>query len=332
MGGYECLFLAIVYSGLNFYFLPTMSISSKHQKVKRKGVVREFKLVETVTRSGKDILQMEEVKTPGRSSQKAPSTSPSKRSCSPKKRRKLEDFDEERDIFEIEGLDLPKKRQTLVFLFLSQPTALPNHLKGQNDFLQQFLQHESSYLALLLDLEIPPTDLTCTTCVDGSAQFRCLDCYGSHWWCKSCLTKYHTAHPFHRPQQLKGGSFENVPLCDLDYVFNLGHWNSGDCCSGELFGDRRITIVHVNGVFEHYVRFCKCLGAPSEHEQLFRHRLFPSSFDQPKTAFTLDVLDYYGIDAMECKTSAQSFFQKLRRVTNNAFPDEVPVRSSFNCI
>jgi hypothetical protein len=175
--------------------------------------------METVTRSGKDTLQMEEVKTSRRSSQKAPSKSPSKHSCSPKKHRKLEDFDEERVVFDIEGLDLPKKRQTLVFLFLSQPTALPNHLKGQNNFLQQFLQHKVSYLALLLDHKIPPTDLTCTTCDDGSAQFRCLDCYGFHWWCKACLIKSHAAHPFHRPQQLKGGSFENVPFCNLDYVF-----------------------------------------------------------------------------------------------------------------
>ena len=58
-----------------------------------------------------------------------------------------------------------------------------------------------------------------------------------------------------------------------------------------------------------------------------------STFNRPETAFTLDVLDYYGIDAMECKTSAQSFFQKLliRRVTNNAFPEDVPVSLSFSC-
>jgi hypothetical protein len=33
---------------------------------------------------------------------------------------------------------------------------------------------------------------------------------------------------------------------------------------------------------------------------------------------------------VECKTSAQSFFQKLRRRTNNAFPDEVPVSSALS--
>ena len=91
-----------------------------------------------------------------------------------------------------------------------------------------------------------------------------------------------------------------------------------------------MTVIHVNDVFELCVRFCRCQGASSEHGQLFHHRLFPSTFERPGTVFTLDVLDYYGIDAMECKTSAQSFFQKLRRVTNNAFPDEVPVSSTFS--
>jgi hypothetical protein len=90
-----------------------------------------------------------------------------------------------------------------------------------------------------------------------------------------------------------------------------------------------MVLIHVNGIFEHCVRFCRCKGSISEHEQLFRNGLFSSTFDRPATAFTMGVLDYYGIDSMECKTSAQSFFQKLRRMTNNAFPDEVPVSFSL---
>jgi hypothetical protein len=208
---------------------------------------------------------------------------------------------------------------------------LSDHLKGQNDFLQQFLNHEKSYLDHLLNLEIPPPNLSCHSCGDVESRFRCLDCYGPHWWCQTCIVNNHSQHPFHRPQQWKEGSFENISLCELGYVFVLGHSSSGSQCpEGDLFGDRRMVLIHVNGVFEHCVRFCRCRGATSEHEQLFCHRLFPSTFDRPETAFSLDVLDYYGIDAMECKTSAQSFFQKLRRVTNNAFPDEVPVSLRFN--
>jgi hypothetical protein len=211
---------------------------------------------------------------------------------------------------------------------------MADNLQGPNDYLRQFLDHEKSYLDQLLNLEIPPSDLTCITCGKLEAQYRCLDCYGPHWWCQSCLVNCHTRHPFHRPQHWKDGSFENVALSDLGYVFILGHSSSssGHCCpdDGNLFGDRSMTVIHVNGVFNLCIRFCRCQGASPEHEQLFGHRLFSSTFDRPETAFTLDVLDYYGIDAMECKTSAQSFFQKLRRVTNNAFPDEVPVSSTFS--
>jgi hypothetical protein len=32
------------------------------------------------------------------------------------------------------------------------------------------------------------------------------------------------------------------------------------------------------------------------------------------------------MDAMECKTSAMSFYQKLKRFTNNIHPTRVPVR------
>ena len=190
---------------------------------------------------------------------------------------------------------------------------------------------ERTYLKHLLNMEMPPTNLSCSACGHIEAGFRCLDCYGPHWWCRDCLVEKHASHPFHRPQQWKDGSFEKVSLCDLDYVFVLGHSSSGSSCGEDnnLYGDRVMTLVHVNGVFEHRIRFCRCQGASPEHEQLFCHWLFPSSFDRPETAFTLDVLDYFGIDSMECKTSGQSFFQKLRRVTNNAFPDEVPVCSSF---
>jgi hypothetical protein len=161
-----------------------------------------------------------------------------------------------------------------------------------------------------------------------------MDCYGPVWFCRGCLLKSHRHHPFHRPQEFKDRSFEKISLSDLGYIFILGHSSSVGCCpeNKNFAADRRVVLVHINGVFEHFIRFCKCLGSLSEHEQLFKHRLFPSTFNRPETAFTMDVLDYYGIDAMECKTSAQSFFQKLRRVTNNAFPGEVPVRFPFQSL
>jgi CxC2 like cysteine cluster associated with KDZ transposases len=306
-----------------------MSFASKPKKVKRKGTARDLKLVHSINRRGAATITTEEVTTPRRDLQSTSSTSKQNHSSSTAKRHKLEPFDVNPIQFHLDEPNVSTKRETLVFLSHSCPKPFSDHFKGQNDYLQQFLDHEPSYLAHLLNQESPPTNLTCSSCHQEAGEYRCLDCYGKHWWCRACLLKSHSQHPFHRPQQLKDGSFEKVSLSELGYVVVLGCSSSRSSCSEDdgLFGDRQMTLVHVNGVFEHCIRFCKCLDASSEHEQLFSHRLFPSTFDRPKTAFTLEVLDHFGIDAMECKTSAQSFFQKLRRVTNNAFPDEVPVRS-----
>jgi hypothetical protein len=92
-----------------------MSLSSRPKKVKPKGTVRELKLVHTINRHGSHIIKTEEVKTPKK---ETPSTSQHGRSSSPIKRRKLDAFDDEPIPFILEGADMPKKRQTLVFLLL----------------------------------------------------------------------------------------------------------------------------------------------------------------------------------------------------------------------
>src|SRR3981189_77002 len=102
----------------------------------------------------------------------------------------------------------------------------------------------------------------------------------------------------------------------------------------ESWGDEtvpqsKLVVVHTTGVFQHSVRWCYCPGCPRRHLQLLRARLYPASMKRPKTVFTFDVLDHSTADAMECKTPAQSFFRKLRRLTNNAFPQRVPVSNHF---
>jgi hypothetical protein len=91
-----------------------MSLSSKPKKVKRKGTVRELKLVHSINRRGDDTIKTEEVKTPKK---EAPSTSQRSHSSSPIKRLRLEVFDNEPVPFVLEGPDMSEKRQTLVFLF-----------------------------------------------------------------------------------------------------------------------------------------------------------------------------------------------------------------------
>jgi CxC2 like cysteine cluster associated with KDZ transposases len=93
----------------------------------------------------------------------------------------------------------------------------------------------------------------------------------------------------------------------------------------EALGDV-LVIIDSAGVFRHRVIWCTCGDDVDQPMQLFQEQLFPATYCRPKSAFTFNLLDQFYIDAMECKTTAMSFFQKLCRLTDNAFPDKVHVR------
>ncbi|KIK34294.1 hypothetical protein CY34DRAFT_98279 [Suillus luteus UH-Slu-Lm8-n1] len=152
------------------------------------------------------------------------------------------------------------------------------------------------------------------------------------------MIKSHRSLPFHKIQLWIGRCFKDVALADQGFIWYLGHsgescprYAASNICGREVEGlpcdTTPITIVHSSGVFTHNIAWCHCQGSnPQQHLQLLRAGLFPASSTRPKTAFTFEVLDHFLIDALECKTSARSFFEKLTRLTNNAFPDTVPDR------
>jgi hypothetical protein len=114
----------LILISLEFFLeLLTMSLSSKPKKLKRKGTLRELKIVQSIDRRGDDIIKTEEIKTPKHASQKAPSTSRQNHSSSPIKRTKMEAFDSEFLPIDFGGPDLSKKRQTLVFILLLLSTT-----------------------------------------------------------------------------------------------------------------------------------------------------------------------------------------------------------------
>ena len=163
------------------------------------------------------------------------------------------------------------------------------------------------------------------TCSDPTADFRCSDCFGPHWWCQPCLLKSHTWQPFHRPQHWKDGYFEKVSLYDLGGVLNLGHSCLGGCGSqdGNSFGDRTMAVIHLNGVFMIYLSDSVVVWEqPLTTSSFLETVYFPLHLTDQKP---LSLSSSWIIMLSTLWTSAQSFFQKLRRMTNNAFPDEVPV-------
>jgi hypothetical protein len=72
--------------------------------------------------------------------------------------------------------------------------------------------------------------------------------------------------------------------------------------------------------------YCGCENAAADDLQFLDLQFFPASFKTIKTVFTFRCLDDFRLSNLECKTSAYQYFQRLRRLTNPAFPYSVPNR------
>jgi hypothetical protein len=213
------------------------------------------------------------------------------------------------------------------------------------------LPWRDTYLECLLDSEARPNNGLCDSCKRENGTFRCLDCFGDTIHCQNCCLTIHRHQSFHRILEWSGKYFFKSSLQKLGHILHLGHRgypcpnrqydpnaeaganaseDSGDSDSEDAAKDIVVVILHTNGVFHHTVRPCECTNMKLDiHLQMLQMGLFCATISRPSTAFTFDILDYFHIDAMECKTAASSFMKKLQRLSNNAFPDKIPVSLCF---
>ncbi|KAI0257960.1 hypothetical protein BC834DRAFT_1036787, partial [Gloeopeniophorella convolvens] len=91
-------------------------------------------------------------------------------------------------------------------------------------------------------------------------------------------------------------------------------------------GNLAQTFVDTTGVHRLPVLHCICRSAKSYSMQLFDMGFLSATFHQIETVFSFAVLDDFLIDNLECKTTAQQFYAKLRTITNGMFPERVPTR------
>lgn len=124
--------------------------------------------------------------------------------------------------------------------------------------------------------------------------------------------------------------------CDNDDECGVGSSDKDDVAADLGFGSSKpgrhdkegntmVTIVDSSGVHAIGVSWCCCPEAPDRDMQLMMAGLFPATFHNPKTAFTFRVLEDFHLDNLECKTTPSQFFSRLRRLTNDEFPNTVPV-------
>jgi hypothetical protein len=90
-------------------------------------------------------------------------------------------------------------------------------------------------------------------------------------------------------------------------------------------------ILDVSGYHRVDVSFCTCNLNPSEREarnQLLRCRLFPSSFKQPSTAFTFDLLDLTCTLTTRGKSSVYDVYMSIRSLTDACELESHPVSAT----
>jgi CxC2 like cysteine cluster associated with KDZ transposases len=156
---------------------------------------------------------------------------------------------------------------------------------------------------------------------------RCTDCLQSATTCDLCFIEDHKNNPTHWAERWNGEFFERCDISELGHVITLGH--HGETCKCVDYKDQShltsFILADVNGIHSTRLAFCRCTQSGDHVDQLLSARIFPASMVRPTTGFTFKLLETFHLDCLQSKKSAYDYIGALRRRTNNAFPDDVPV-------
>ena len=89
--------------------------------------------------------------------------------------------------------------------------------------MDQWLQHRSTYLNVILEMEGRSTSHNCSRCSQGPAYIKCSDCFRGNTFCKPCCLQYHRRSPFHHLLQWNGKHYSPISLYSLGFILFLGH-------------------------------------------------------------------------------------------------------------
>lgn len=186
----------------------------------------------------------------------------------------------------------------------------------------------SSFMNALFKREADDNLNTSCTCKRLPRTSRCNDCLQLGLVCDLCFIEAHITNPTHWVHRWNGDYFEKLDMSALGHVITLGH--GGHPCPSVDYQNSsnllRFTLVDSNGIHQTSIAFCKCPTGGDHVDQLLDAQIFPATVDQPATGFTFTLLGLFHLICLHSKKSAFDFCEALQRLTNNAFPDTVPVR------
>ncbi|KAJ6528322.1 hypothetical protein DFH09DRAFT_1327724 [Mycena vulgaris] len=197
--------------------------------------------------------------------------------------------------------------------------------------MNELKEQEELFIQALLGLHHDSLLLTPCSCgIDKHLRkVACHDCLQAPLLCPQCWLNAHRTRPTHWGFVWNAVDrfFEKHDFCRVmrNTSVALGHY--GQRCPDSAPG-RSFTLVDSNGIHASAIAFCRCKGLDGKHtpefQQLIRAGIFPGSVKDPKTGYTLTLLDYYRQERSQGKGSAYNFVHVLQRMADPFFADSVP--------
>ncbi|KAI9068138.1 hypothetical protein FKP32DRAFT_1609054 [Trametes sanguinea] len=164
-------------------------------------------------------------------------------------------------------------------------------------------------------------------------RWRCYDCFACPHLCAACALSTHRLNPFHRLWKWNRSKRFWEKTTTAQVGLQLYGGRHGKPCPSASRSPRNIVFVHEHGVSRMPFLFCECPVEPGSPElatpeagQLLELGLFPGSWKEPRTAFTVGLLKAYQLLSLQTHCSAEDFYMYLKRTTDNVAPDSVPDR------
>ena len=105
----------------------------------------------------------------------------------------------------------------------------------------------------------------------------------------------------------------DVSLKSLGLIIQLNHTMTA--CPNPIPCHTQMLVLHTNGIHEAAIQYCGCNRAISQHLQLLRRRLYPSSQISVKNCTTFELLRHLHHLSLATKASTYDFYRALEKST-----------------
>ena len=170
-----------------------------------------------------------------------------------------------------------------------------------------------------------------------STVYRCTQCFNPPVSCSSHVVAMHCYSPLHVIEEWlpERGFWQRCSLSSLGLAISLGPHSGNICPFAGKRSARLMTAVHERGVDTVRVNFCWCRRglsaerAVEEPTQLLQAGLWPASWTEPHTFYTLGVMRLFRELSVTAHANAYDFYKTCTRLTGEIFPQDCKVNATL---